>query len=278
MRSRAGRGADRAAPIYRRGQSALAFRPAAIPCMIFAVAGAPPAKRSSQEEALDHLSGRRQAQQVMASFSSDALAAAFDAIGEAAVRAGARLEIAVYDGSALMRAGNFRYPTEDVDIAALDGGWPEWLTAAAEQLAETNNWSDHWLSDAVSFHLSPLATLAADHILFGSFPRGAGVKGLLVHVPQAEYMLALKLKAMRVNDPAKGADETSDIRNLLAVLKIAEVEAAIAILRRYFPRSAEASEKQRFLLKNMFLIPSYSRPADGADRDAPRYPAPSRQT
>ena len=220
----------------------------------------------------------RAAQQVMASFSSDALASAFDAIGEAAVLAGARLEIAVYGGSALMLAGNFRFATEDVDIAALEGGWPEWLTEAAERLAKRNGWSDEWLNDAVSFHLSPLATLTADHILFGSFPRGAGAKGLLVHVPQAEYMLALKLKAMRVNDPAKGADETRDIRNLLAVLRIAGVEDAIAILRRYFPKSAEASEKQRFLLKNMFLNPSFSHAADGADRDAPRYPAPSRPT
>ena len=175
-----------------------------------------------------------------------------------------------------MLAGNFRFATEDVDIAALDGGWPEWLTDAVERLAQSNGWSDGWLNDAVSFHVGPLATLAADHIVFGSFPRGASAKGLLVHVPQADYMLALELKAMRVNDPAKGADETRDIRNLPAILKIEQVDDAIAILRRYFPKSAEASEKQRFLLKNMFLTPDSSQPPDGPRPDAPRYPVRSR--
>jgi len=211
----------------------------------------------------------------MASFSSESLAAAFDAVGSAAVAAGSRLEIAVYGGSALMLAGNFRFSTEDVDIASLAGGWPGWLTEITRQLAQSNGWSDDWLNDAVNFHLSPIATLAADHIVFGSFPRGAEAKGLVVHIPTADYMLALKLKAMRVNDPARGADETNDIRNLLAILKIATVDDAIAILGRYFPKSAEASERQRFLLRNMFLAPNSSRPPDGANPDAPRYPARS---
>ena len=44
---------------------------------------------------------------------------AFDEIGRAAVAAGTRLQIAVYGGSALMLASNFRFATEDVDIAEL---------------------------------------------------------------------------------------------------------------------------------------------------------------
>ena len=41
---------------------------------------------------------------------------AFDEIGRAAVAAGTRLQIAVYGGSALMLASNFRFATEDVDV------------------------------------------------------------------------------------------------------------------------------------------------------------------
>ena len=38
-----------------------------------------------------------------------------------------------------------------------------------------------------------------------------------VLVPSAAYMLALKLKALRINDPIKGAQEAADMRNLLRV-------------------------------------------------------------
>ena len=50
-------------------------------------------------------------------FGRDALLDAFDRIGRAAVAAGTKLQIAVYGGSALMLASNFRFATEDVDIA-----------------------------------------------------------------------------------------------------------------------------------------------------------------
>jgi hypothetical protein len=52
-----------------------------------------------------------------AAFGRDALLDAFDQIGRAAVLAGTKLQIAVYWGSALMLASNFRFATEDVDIA-----------------------------------------------------------------------------------------------------------------------------------------------------------------
>jgi hypothetical protein len=52
-----------------------------------------------------------------AAFERDALLDAFDQIGRAAAAAGTKLQIAVYGGSALMLASNFRFATEDVDIA-----------------------------------------------------------------------------------------------------------------------------------------------------------------
>ena len=53
-------------------------------------------------------------------FDRDALLDAFDRIGYAAVDAGTKLQIAVYGGSALMLASNFRFATEDVDIAEIE--------------------------------------------------------------------------------------------------------------------------------------------------------------
>jgi len=68
---------------------------------------------------------------------------------------------------------------------------------------------------------------------------------------------------MRVFDSIKGPREAEDIRALMAVLGV-DVEGAIAILRRYFPRTAEDIAKQRFLLGHM--LPDSER----SDGDAPR--------
>ena len=196
-------------------------------------------------------------------FGRDALLDAFDAIGRAAVSAGTRLQIAVYGGSALMLASNFRFATEDVDVSELEHPLPTWLATVVQEIAIENGWRDEWFNDGVAFHLSSLADHAADHLEFGTFPRDGTPAGLVVWVPSAEYLLALKLKAMRVMDPLRGETERLDIVNLMRVAGISTIEEAIALLGRYFPVSAASSEKQRFLLKNMNR--------EGG-LDAPKYP------
>jgi hypothetical protein len=198
-----------------------------------------------------------------ASFDRDALLDAFDTIGRAAVEAVTKLQIAVYGGSALMLASNFRFATEDVDVSKLEHPLPDWLATAVCKIAQQNNWRDDWFNDGVVFHLSPLADSAGDHLEFGTFPRDGGTAGLVVSVPSAEYLLALKLKAFRIMDPLRGETERLDILNLMRVVGISTVEEAIAVLGRYFPLSAASSEKQQFLLKNMNRA--------GA-ADAPKYP------
>ncbi len=73
-----------------------------------------------------------------AAFDRDALLDAFDQIGRAAAQAGTKLQIAVYGGSALMLASNFRFATEDVDVSELGRPLPEWLAAVVRQIAEKN--------------------------------------------------------------------------------------------------------------------------------------------
>lgn len=188
-----------------------------------------------------------------AAFDRDALLDAFDRIGRAAALAGTKLQIAVYEGSALMLASNFRFATEDVDVSELEHPLPGWLATVVDEIAKENGWLSDWFNDGVAFHLSPLADRALDHLEFGTFPRDGTPPGLAVSVPSAEYLLALKLKAARVTDPL----------NLMQVVGISTVEDAIALLGRYFPVSAASSEKQRFLLKNMNRK---------GGNDAPKYP------
>ena len=196
-------------------------------------------------------------------FDRDALLDAFDRIGRAAAGAGRKLQIAVYGGSALMLASNFRFATEDADVAELERPIPDWLSTVVAEIARDNRWADDWFNDGVVFHLSPLADRAADHLEFGTFPRDGSTPGLVVSVPSAEYLLALKLKAIRITDPVRGEAERLDILNLMHVVGISSADEAVALLARYFPASAASSEKQRFLLKNMDR-------RGGAD--APKYP------
>lgn len=198
-----------------------------------------------------------------AAFDRAALLDAFDRIGRAAVDAGTKLQIAVYGGSALMLASNFRFATEDVDVSKLEHPLPGWLSAIVQEIAEQNRWQKDWFNDGVVFHLSPLADSAADHLEFGTFPRDGMPAGLVVSVPTAEYLLALKLKAFRITDPLRGETERLDILNLMHVVGISTVDEAIALLGRYFPLSAASSEKQQFLLKHMNR--------EGA-ANAPKYP------
>ena len=198
-----------------------------------------------------------------AGFDRDALLSAFDQIGRAAAVAGTKLQIAVYGGSALMLASNFRFATEDVDVSELEHPLPGWLAGVVSRLAKENDWQDDWFNDGVAFHLSSLADRGRDHLEFGTFPRDANPPGLVVSVPSAEYLLALKLKAARVNDPVRGETERLDILNLMKVVGISTADDAIALLGRYFPVSAASSDKQRFLLRNMNR--------EGGV-DAPKYP------
>src|ERR1700686_2999300 len=184
-----------------------------------------------------------------AAFGRDAFLDAFDQIGHAAVLAGTKLQIAVYRGSALLLASNFRFATEDVDVSRLEQPLPDWLAAVVTEIAEENQWQEDWFNDGVALHLSALADRAADHLEFATFPRDGSTPGLVVSVPSAEYLLALKLKAVRVTDPVRGEAERLDILNLMKVTGISTAEEAIALLGRYFPVSAASSEKQLFFIK-----------------------------
>ncbi len=164
-----------------------------------------------------------------------------------------------------MLASNFRFATEDLDIAEIGTPWPEWLSRVVAELAAKNGWSESWLNDAVTFHLSTNARPDRDLVPLGTFPR-RGEPGLSISVPTARYMLALKLKALRIAD-AKGESDLTDVANLLGVLKITEVEPAISILAEFFPKTAQDADKQRFVLRNILLME--------APTDAPRYPGRS---
>jgi hypothetical protein len=198
-------------------------------------------------------------------FDRDQLLAAFDEIGAAAIAAHTRLDIAVFGGSALILASNFRFSTEDVDIAEIGRPWPDWLTDAVARIATRNGWSELWLNDAVNAFLSPHAQPQRDLLTWGTFPRAADKTGLTVFVPTARYMLALKLKALRIAKFDKGTTDLADVANLLRVLGITDAEPAVGILLEYYPKSTADADKARFVLRHILSM-------EGSP-DAPGYPS-----
>ena len=98
----------------------------------------------------------------------------------------------------------------------------------------------------------------------GTFPRATEHAGLRVFVPDARYMLALKLKALRISNYEKGTTDLADVASLLGVLGITDAEEAIAVLTDFFPNSPADVDKSRFVLRHILAT-------KGAP-DAPRYP------
>jgi hypothetical protein len=192
-------------------------------------------------------------------FDRDQLLAAFDEIGEAAVAAHARVDIAVFGGSALMLASNFSFSTERLDIAEINPPWPNWLSDVMARIAKRSGWVEHWFDDAVRSFLSSSAQPGRDFVVSGTFPRKSDKTGLTVFVPTTRYFLALRLKALRLAKYETGSNDFEDMARLLRAFDIKEADAAIAILKEYFPNSAADVGKARSVLKRVLSMES---PAD----------------
>jgi len=166
---------------------------------------------------------------------------AFMELGELARRAGKVIDLAVYGGSALMLASNFRVSTRDVD--AVVEGDQSIVTRLAESIARARGWDRTWLNDGVRTYLSPhVEGLAAHHRLFRAYP-SEPEPGLRVFVPSPEYLLAMKLMAMRI-DPAAGTADLADILNLLEIVGLATPEETTSFAAAFYPEARVSARLQ----------------------------------
>src|SRR5215470_2887501 len=160
-----------------------------------------------------------------------------DALTELGRRASAQgkvVEIAIYGGSALMLASNFRITTQGVDaVANVD---QDLVNRLAREIGAERGWSPDWLNDGVRTYLSPdVEGLAQHHELFRTYP-GEEAPGLRVFVPTPEYLLAMKLMAMRL-DPAGGKTDLTDILNLIDVIKITDKSELTQFAAKFYPEA-----------------------------------------
>ena len=195
---------------------------------------------------------------------------AFMELGAQARVEGKVIDLAVYGGSALMLASNFRLATQDVD--AVVEGDQSIVTRLAEVIARRRGWSPDWLNDGVRTYLSPNAeSMTKHHTLFRAYP-SEQEPGLRVFVPTAEYMLAMKLMAMRL-DPAAGKSDLADIVNLVDVVGLTTVEETIDFAALFYPE-AKISARLHLGIRELWRIKE--NPNQEGRHDTPTYLGRSR--
>lgn len=131
-------------------------------------------------------------------------------------RRGARATLFVVGGAAMSLAFDARRSTNDVDGAFEPS--PQVRKAAAE-VARRHALDEDWLNDAAKGFMpgtDPGATLALDS------------PALRVELASAEYLLAMKVQAARVEQ------DFDDIRTLYRVLGLTTAEQGMEIAERYY--------------------------------------------
>jgi hypothetical protein len=191
----------------------------------------------------------------------DDLASALHELGTMAVAEGKVIDLAVYGGSALMLVSNFRGSSWDMDAVAQSG--QDFVDRAARTIAQQRSWPSDWLNDGVRTYLSPLADHDRSHELFASYPDEIS-PGLRVYVPTAEYLLAMKLMALRVET----ANDFDDIINLMRVVGVTSQEQIVELAAAFYPE-ARISGKLRLSLGDLWR--AYRDKLKQSDHEPPRY-------
>jgi hypothetical protein len=199
-------------------------------------------------------------------FSLESLQEALNELAILAREEGHVINVAIYGGAALMLVSNFRQATRDVDAVADDES-QRVIERLAGVIAERRNWPRDWLNDDVFPFLSDgVGSLEQHHTLFRSYPCEQE-PGLRVYVPSPEYILAMKLMAMRIDVSADKKDR-EDIINLLAIVGLGTPQETLKFVADFYP---EAKVAQKVVLGIEELFRSKSVPREIWHDGAPTY-------
>lgn len=158
--------------------------------------------------------------------------AALTALGARLQDAGVHAQIFIVGGAAMALAYSDRRLTRDIDAAFEPKAI---IYDAAARVARDLGLAGDWLNDGVKGFMpgADPAAVALD------------IPGIAVSVASPEYLLAMKLLAMRI----PGDDE--DIEILLGMCGITTAAQGVALVERMYPRG-QALPKTRFFLEERF--------------------------
>lgn len=147
-------------------------------------------------------------------------------------------EICLFGGSVMCLVYHARPSTKDVDAIFEPTAI---VRQAAQRVAVQFSLDDDWLNDAVKGFVVPHAQriyLDLSH--------------LKVYVPEADYLLAMKSLAARVD-----TQDASDIRTLIIHLELGRPEEVFSILEAYYPRR-QIRPATRYFIEEIFDELAYS--------------------
>ena len=156
--------------------------------------------------------------------SQDRLRQALRRLGELAQAEGVELELSLYGGAVFTLVYGSRESTKDVDGVIRPSEIGHKL---ARQVAREQALPEDWLNGDV-------AQFLAEREERRPYPKDDLGAGLVVTVPTAAYLLALKLRACRPPLPGYPGDE-ADILFLLRKIRPTSREDITALFARFFP-------------------------------------------
>jgi len=150
---------------------------------------------------------------------------ALQRLGELAQAKGIRLEISIYGGSAFLLAYNSREGTKDIDGILIPKEEGEHLAAqVARELDLPADWINANVAQLISTKKESKRRLSEIE----------EATGLVVHVPTAEYLLAMKALACRRPIGAYRGD-LDDLEFLIRKLKIRALDEIQSAIDRFYP-------------------------------------------
>ena len=154
---------------------------------------------------------------------------ALEDLGRMAQDANVTVDLAIYGGSAIALEWGFRTTTKDVDVVIQNSS--AFFLDAARRIALARGWQENWINDAVKGFVSS----QGDHRMFAEYMDATRQSGLRVFVPTAEYLLAMKCMAMRIDNADN--NDVSDIKHLLVDLGLKTTDDVLKIVEKYYPQN-----------------------------------------
>jgi hypothetical protein len=160
----------------------------------------------------------------------DQMLRAFEALNAELARENIKGEVGVVGGAAMVLAFNARESTRDVDGVFEPSGK---IRAAAARVAKAQRLPADWLNDAAKGYM-PADTQPRSVML--------DLSHLIVWVPPAQYLLAMKAIAARLD-----SQDAQDLRTLIRHLGLRHVEDVLEVVENYYPRNQIPPKTQYFL-------------------------------
>ena len=142
-----------------------------------------------------------------------------------------RGEIALYGGAVMLLVFDARDVTKDIDAIFVP---KKEFTETITHITEKYKLQDDWLNDGIKGFVDNNKGLIKYQTM----------SNLIIYVAKAEYILAMKCHASRVEPDSK---DKEDIKFLIKYLKLKNVDEVLNLVEKYIPKSRIETKTQYFV-------------------------------